>query len=563
MSTPFGLLHTTGGALATENRVKLAYTWPKGQWGEVRNALVETGWGYYDHASGVFMSPFVNKDCPIKSGSCREGVIMTAWEVPERVDCPAEVPIGKRKIIFHFTTKGKSPSRMEIPSMGFTAYDWKPCKLDLKCFTGEKHYCNGHGLIVAAENCDPIANKRTNTSDFHAETSVSNYKINTLEGLINDRVTLLENQVNRAFCELQNYQAVISKLLAPVFPTAIYQSLGSGSYAFSTGDYMSSMMCTNRTAFIELALRYEGRFLSRPLVRWEEEGEKQVFGQIWPDGSAREGIYFFEKFRLNSDYVFRVNGQPYRYINYTLAPEPPRVINMHPEIKRVHVNLAPMDFTNQESLSAYEKNLAFGYLAAMMSAISSTQEVSRELRGLINENTNDGQTEKFDVGTITSAMGNIVLTFLSGLGSAFVQIILVVLLLNAMLVCFVISFIKFLWLVREFSSGRLLEAATRKKGEFKTRFGRKKSNKYEEPSAPKSIDGMSAQYKDGEVVLLKQGDILWASPELEILNGTHARVWRALSAGQTQPALDVPHVSTIVTAIILESRNVMPEPCTS
>ncbi len=96
-----------------------------------------------------------------------------------------------------------------------------------------------------------------------------------------------------------------------------------------------------------------------------------------------------------------------------------------------------------------------------------------------------------------------------------------------------------------------MEAATRKKGEFKTRFGRKKSNKYEEPSAPKSIDGMSAQYKDGEVVLLKQGDTLWASPELGILNGTHARVWRALSAGQTQPALDVPDVSTIVTAIIL------------
>ena len=81
------------------------------------------------------------------------------------------------------------------------------------------------------------------------------------------------------------------------------------------------------------------------------------------------------------------------------------------------------------------------------------------------------------------------LTFLSGLGSAFLQIILVVLLLNAMLVCFVISFIKFLWLVREFSSGRLVEAATRKKGEFNTRFGRKKSNKYEEQVPQKVLMG--------------------------------------------------------------------------
>ena len=96
---------------------------------------------------------------------------------------------------------------------------------------------------------------------------------------IHVKILLLEEQVNRAFCELQNYQALISKLLAPVFPTAIYKSLGSGSYAFSTGDYISPMMCTNRTAFIELALRYEGRFLSRPLVRWEEN-KKQVFGQV-------------------------------------------------------------------------------------------------------------------------------------------------------------------------------------------------------------------------------------------------------------------------------------------
>ena len=146
------------------------------------------------------------------------------------------------------------------------------------------------------------------------------------------------------------------------------------------------MMCTNRTAFIELALRYEGRFLSRPFVRWEEN-KKQVFGQVWPDGSAREGIYFFEKFRLNSDYVFRVNGQPYRYLNYTLAPEPPRITYMHPEIQRV--DLAPMDFTDQDSLSTYEKDLSVGDLAAMMSAILSTQEVSRELHRLINDNTDD------------------------------------------------------------------------------------------------------------------------------------------------------------------------------
>ena len=61
-------------------------------------------------------------------------------------------------------------------------------------------------------------------------------------GLLNDRIQQLENQVNFAFCELQNYQTVISKLLAPVFPAAIFQSLGSNSYAFSTGDYMASII---------------------------------------------------------------------------------------------------------------------------------------------------------------------------------------------------------------------------------------------------------------------------------------------------------------------------------
>ena len=61
-------------------------------------------------------------------------------------------------------------------------------------------------------------------------------------GLLNDRIQQLKNQVNFAFCELQNYQTVISKLLAPVFPTAIFQSLGSNSYAFSTGYYMASII---------------------------------------------------------------------------------------------------------------------------------------------------------------------------------------------------------------------------------------------------------------------------------------------------------------------------------
>ena len=66
-----------------------------------KNAIVETGSGFSDHSSKVFINPSVSKICPIKGGACREGTAITAWDIPEEIDCPAEVPLGKREIVFH------------------------------------------------------------------------------------------------------------------------------------------------------------------------------------------------------------------------------------------------------------------------------------------------------------------------------------------------------------------------------------------------------------------------------------------------------------------------------
>ena len=63
------------------------------------------------------------------------------------------------------------------------------------------------------------------------------------------------------------------------------------------------------------------------------------------------------------------------------------------------------------------------------------------------------------------------------------------LLLNAMLVCCVISIIKLFWLANEFSSGRMTAKASRKHDEIKGMFSKKGVVEREEPSAPRSADG--------------------------------------------------------------------------
>lgn len=134
--TKFGGLVAQGNAYTTLNKVIYTYIWPKGNSGVVYNAILEQGIGYYDHSTKTFVNPFTGVKCPVKRGFCREATNIVVWTPPEKIECPAEVPIGERKLIFHYMKNRTIPSRMEIPSMGFTVFDWKSCKVSKRCFSG-------------------------------------------------------------------------------------------------------------------------------------------------------------------------------------------------------------------------------------------------------------------------------------------------------------------------------------------------------------------------------------------------------------------------------------------
>ena len=339
---------------STNNVAVPVYSWPHGNSGSVKNAILTQSMIYYDHVARTLVGPFTSiSSCDVRKGFCTIGSQTLIWNINPLIDCP--IYDNTQDIIaFHYNTSNHI-FRIELQNLQISLHHWQICGADYnKCFNG-RTFCTNSNLLFHAENCSSVSERLYKRSDITIVKSRNSRRnkipveligyLQESEDTMSEVIGNLTSDIQLLECQLTNSISTIYSILGNQFPSEILSAIMGGSRnAITQGDIISELACDTVTAEILPTLIHNHTFCSRPLVRFVDRNDQSVIGQIHTDGAIYKDISFIEEFVPGRILTFRIGKNFYTFSNYSLYQARAEVKTLTPSLQPITDSYTPHDY---------------------------------------------------------------------------------------------------------------------------------------------------------------------------------------------------------------------------